>query len=122
MIADILLSWAIVIAIAAVVVSVQFIVRGIPQRRVEVLVKRLSFGRSQQPGEAAEGWGYRLQSFGDIAWAFADAMNRGSASQACPALVKARCKPKRNLHRPGDVTKVRAGLEQASAPASSQGH
>lgn len=104
MIADILFSWCIVIAIAAVTWSVQFIpgMRGIPRRRIEGLVKRLSAGHSPQADEAGDDWGYRMQSFGDIAWAFADAMNRERAAQG-------RVKPIRASRRGSRTILAKAG-------------
>ena len=74
--------------------------RGIPRSRVEVLVKILSAARLRRADDARDDWGYRLQSFGDLACAFTDAMNRGSAGRhTC------------NLHRAGEVINGSAAFE-----------
>ena len=71
-------------SLVAVAVSVYLSlgVRGIPRSRVEVLVKILSAGRLRRADDTRDDWGYRLQSFGDLACAFTDVMNRGSAGQS----------------------------------------
>ncbi|MEK7952678.1 hypothetical protein [Luteolibacter soli] len=82
--ADIWFSAGVTVAsLAAVAVAIHRSTgtRGIPRGRVGVLVKILSAARFQRSGEAREDWGCRLQSFGDVACAFADAMNdRGNAA------------------------------------------
>ena len=81
--ADILFSAGVVVAwSAAVAVPVYLFpgVRGASRSRTEVLVKILSTGCRGLRGKACDDWGYRLQSFGDLACAFADAMNRGDSN------------------------------------------
>jgi len=78
--ADIVFSVGVVVAwFAAVAVPVCLChgTRGASRSRTEVLVKILSTGCLGRRDKACDGWGYRLQSFGDLACAFADAMNRG---------------------------------------------
>jgi len=83
--ADIWFSVGVTVAsLAAVAVAAHLfpIVRRIPRGRVEVLVKTLSAGCFQRADKTSDDWGYRLQSFGDLACAFSDAMNRRSAPQS----------------------------------------
>jgi hypothetical protein len=86
--------------------------------RIAGLVKLLVVDRWRQADDAGDDWGYRLQSFGDIAWAFADAMNRGCATPVdSPEVRRPR---KRNLHRAGDVINPRIALERRTALTSAQ--
>jgi len=83
--ADIWFSVGVTMAsLAAVTLALSFCfgVRGIPRSRVGALVKILSGGCFQRPDKTSDDWGYRLQSFGDVACAFADAMNRRGAARS----------------------------------------
>lgn len=85
MIADIWISVGVTMASLAavtIVLSLCLGMRGIPRSRAGVLVKILSAGCFQREDKTGDDWGYRLKSFGDVACAFADAMNRRSAAQS----------------------------------------
>ena len=83
--ADLLFSVGITVAAcSAVAVRVCLVpgARGIPRSRLAAVVKSLAAGRSRRAGDAEGDWGCRLQSFGDLVYAFSDAMSRGSADSS----------------------------------------
>ena len=83
--ADILFSAGVTVASIAAVGGAVYLFpgrRGMPRTRLEVLVKILSAGCSGRADKARDDWGYRLHSFGDLVYAFSDAMNREGQSHA----------------------------------------
>jgi hypothetical protein len=83
--ADSLFSVGITVAACSAVAASVYLVpgaRGIPRSRVAVLVKILSSGGSRKASDAEGDWGCRLQSFGDLVYAFSDAMSRESVASS----------------------------------------